>query len=184
MILENVFSLSNLVDWFLAHGVKIVFILLAGLVVVKIVKVAIKKWLRGFIVKSLKLAGQAKEIDEEREKTITRVVVSVISLAIWVVVLLTILPELGINIGPLLAGLGVAGLALSFGARGLIQDYLSGLFILLEDHYQIGEEVEVAGVKGKVKDFNLRRTVIEDEEGHFHFIPNAQIKKASNFSRQ
>jgi len=184
MSLINIFSWENVLTWFLTDGLKLAFIILIGLLAVKASKVVIMKGLRKAIRKGLKASGLKKEIDEQRERTVAKVIVSVVRLAIWVVVLLTILPELGVNIGPLLAGLGVAGLALGFGARGLISDYISGLFILLEDHFQIGEQVEVAGKKGEVRDFNLRRTLIKGQEGNLYFIPNSQIKFTTNFSRK
>lgn len=163
--------------------VKIFVILVAAFAVVRLVKFFLTKFLRRFI-KSLLIGEVKPKITEEREKTIIRVVISMVRIIVWVVAILTILPELGINIGPLLAGLGVAGLALGLGARNLIQDYLSGIFILLEDHYRVGEEIEISGVKGKVKDFNLRRTVIIDGENNLYYIPNSQVKQAANFSRK
>ena len=98
--------------------------------------------------------------------------------------ILTIFPEIGVNPTPLLAGAGLVGLAIGMGSRNLIQDYLAGLFILLEDQYRVGEEVEILGKKGKVIDLNLRRTIIRDTEGIIHSIPNGQIKVVSNFSRK
>lgn len=183
MYLPNI-NLESFIEWLLTHGIKVVLILVGAWVLSRVLKPFIFKFLKKFIKKSLSLTRPQAEVDEERFKTISSVVISVARVLIWVVVILTIMPEFGINIAPLLAGLGVAGLALGLGARSLIQDYLSGLFILLEDHYQVSEEVEVAGVKGKVEDFNLRRTVVRGEDNTLHYLPNSQIKKASNFSRK
>jgi len=106
-----------------------------------------------------------------------------LSITVWLIAILTILPEFGINIGPLLGGAGIVGLAIGMGSRSLIQDYLSGLFILFEDQYRVGEEIEIAGIKGRVKNLNLRRTVLENPKGTIFYIPNGQIRKVSNFSR-
>ena len=95
-----------------------------------------------------------------------------------------ILPELGINATPLLAGAGLVGLAIGMGAKNLIQDYLSGLFILLEDQYRAGEKVKIAGMEGEVKNFNLRRTVLQDETGNAYYIPNSQVTVVLNLSRK
>jgi len=176
----NILGLENV----LGSSIKIAAILVVAFLATRLVKLFIVRFLRRFIKKSLHFGGVSTQIDKEREQTLTKVSVSVIRAVIWVIAILTILPELGINIAPLLAGLGVAGLALSFGARSLIQDYLSGLFILLEDHYRVGEQVDILGTKGKIKDFNLRRTIIESPDGVFHYIPNSQIKKTSNLSRK
>lgn len=162
--------LDNLINWGLIKGIKIVVILISALIFIFLSKIFIKKILKNF--------------KKERITTITKVFYSGAKTIIWIITILTLLPEFGVNIGPLLAGVGIVGLALGFGARNLVQDYISGLFILIEDQYRIGEKVEIGGVKGKVKDFNLRRTVIEEESGVLSYIPNSQIKKTSNFSRK
>ena len=178
--------MENLTVWFFSHGVKVILILVAAFVLTRVSRVFIKKFLKNFLKlrNGIKLSQVENiKLEEKKLKTLEKVSFSVSKIIIWLIALVTLLPELGVNIGPLLAGIGIGGLALGFGARSLVQDYISGIFILLEDQYRVGEEVEVAGKKGKVKDFNLRTTVIEDENGVLSFIPNSQIKKASNFSR-
>ena len=182
MVVSN--FLSSLISWFFAHGIKIVGILIVAFMVTRLIKIFLSRFLKNLIQKGFKAGKEKPVVEEKRLETLEKVSYSILKTVIWVIAVVTILPEFGVNIGPLLAGIGVAGLALGLAARGLIQDYLSGLFILLEDQYRVGEEIEIAGTKGKVKDFNLRRTVIEDENGIIHYIPNSQIKKASNFSRK
>ena len=198
MILENFLaSLTNstnpelmldltevLLAWLLSPGIKIGVILIMAFIITRFIKVFISKFLQNLNNKALKFGKIEPKFEEKRLKTLEKVSFTFLKTIIWLVAFITILPELGIEIAPLLAGLGVGGLALGFGARSLIQDYLSGLFILLEDQYRTGEEVEIAGTKGKVKDFNLRITTIIDIENTLHYIPNSQIKKASNFSRK
>jgi small-conductance mechanosensitive channel len=101
-----------------------------------------------------------------------------------VVGLLTILPEFGVNIGALLAGAGLVGLAVGFGAQSLVKDVISGLFILVENQYGKGDVVNVAGVGGVVEDVNLRRTVVRDLDGAVHSIPNGEVAVSSNLTRQ
>lgn len=173
-----------LLTWLLSHGIKIGVILIIAFIITRFVKVFISKFLKNLNNKALKFGKIESKLEEKRLKTLEKISFTFLKTIIWLIALVTILPELGIEITPLLAGLGVGGLALGFGARSLIQDYLSGLFILLEDQYRVGEEVEIAGTKGKVKDFNLRVTTIIDTENTLHYIPNSQIKKASNFSRK
>jgi len=171
--------------WIVLHGVKIGLILVGAFLATKILQGVLKKILRNFIKKTFNLGKLRNlKLEEERLKTLEKVLGSVLKVVIWLIALVTLLPEFGINIGPLLTGIGIGGLALGLGARTLIQDYISGIFILLEDQYRVGEEVEILGTKGKIRDFNLRRTVIQDENGTLHYIPNSQIKKASNFSRK
>jgi len=87
-----------------------------------------------------------------------------------------ILSELGINITPILASLGIVGLAVGMAAKDIIADFISGIFILLEGQYYIGDEVKIGDIEGKVKEITLRRTILKDKDNMLHFIPNSQIK--------
>jgi small-conductance mechanosensitive channel len=95
-----------------------------------------------------------------------------------------ILGELGIQLGPLLATAGIGALAIGFGAQSLVKDVISGFFIILENHYRIGDVIEVAGVSGLVESVSLRRTVLRDLEGKVHTVPNGEIKVVSNLSKE
>jgi len=176
--------LKNLIEWSLTHGIRVAGILITAFILTRVIKVFIPKILKKFIQKGARLTGKEKRLEKERIETLSKVAFSIKKTAIWLIAVLTIMPEFGINIAPLLAGLGVGGLALGLGARNLIQDYIAGIFILLEDQYRIGEIVEIGGVKGKVKEFNLRRTIIENEAGGLTSIPNSQISKSTNLSRK
>jgi small-conductance mechanosensitive channel len=175
--------IQNLNDWFFSRGIKVVAILVVAWIVVRIGKIVISRVINTIIKKSERIVKDGK-IQQQRVRTLTKVFKSTFSAIIWVIAVLTVLPELGVNIAPLLAGAGLAGLAIGMGARNLIQDYLSGLFILLEDQYRVGEKIDIGGIKGEVVDLNLRRTVIKDTESTLHYIPNGQVKTASNFSRK
>ncbi len=93
------------------------------------------------------------------------------------------LTELTFHIEPLLAGLGVAGLALGLGAQTLIKDWLGGLFLLLEDQLRIGDSVTINGISGGVEEINLRTTLLRGENGAVHIIANGSITSLSNFTR-
>jgi small conductance mechanosensitive channel len=121
---------------------------------------------------------------EKRSRTISYVITNTIGAVIGVIVLFTILAEVGVNITPALASLGVVGLAISFGAQGLIKDIINGLFILVENQYGIGDVVRVADITGLVEEVNLRRTVLRDLDGAVHYIPNGEIGVASNFTKE
>jgi small conductance mechanosensitive channel len=82
-----------------------------------------------------------------------------------------------------LAGLGVAGIAIGFGAQSLVRDLINGIFILLENQYGIGDVVTAAGISGLVEEVNLRRTILRDLDGIVHTIPNGEIRIASNFTK-
>ena len=94
-----------------------------------------------------------------------------------------ILGELGLNIGPAIAGLGVVGIAVGFGAQSLVRDYLNGSLILVENQFAKGDVIRVAGVSGTVEDFNLRRTTLRDLDGIVHTVPNGEIRVASTLTR-
>jgi small conductance mechanosensitive channel len=96
---------------------------------------------------------------------------------------LMVLGKLGLDIGPAVAGLGVLGIAVGFGAQTLVRDYLNGALILAENQFSKGDVVRLAGVDGTVEDFNLRRTTVRDIDGVVHTIPNGEIKVASNLTR-
>src|SRR3954463_1817599 len=96
---------------------------------------------------------------------------------------LMILGQLGFNIGPAIAGLGIVGIAIGFGAQSLVGDYLNGVLVLIENQFAKGDVVRIAGVAGTVEDFTLRRTTLRDTDGVVHTVPNGEIKVASNMTR-
>ena len=118
-----------------------------------------------------------------RSQTLASVVNPLVSNVIWLLAGLIIIGELGVNIAPLLAAVGLASLALGFAAQNIIRDFLHGFFILAEDWYRVGEVAVVAGIGGLVVDISLRRTVLRDLNGAMHSIPNSQIVLASNLTR-
>ena len=120
---------------------------------------------------------------ERRVKTLERLAVRVTGSVIAVIAILMILSELEIDVGPAVAGLGVVGIAVGFGAQTLIRDWLAGVFVVLENQYSAGDNVRIAGVEGVVEDFSLRRTTLRDADGTVHTVPNGQIIVASNLSR-
>ena len=93
------------------------------------------------------------------------------------------LAQLGLHLEPLLASAGIAGLAIGFGAQTLVHDVINGFFILLENQFDIGDAVRLAGVKGTVEAMSLRRTILRDDDGTLHMVPNSEIKIVSNMTR-
>ena len=119
-----------------------------------------------------------------RAQTISDVLGSVATAVIGGVVFLTILGEIGVNLGPLLAGAGVAGVALGFGAQSLVKDFLSGLFMLIEDQYGVGDAVDLGVATGVVEAVTLRTTRLRDLDGVVWHIPNGEIRRVGNRSQQ
>lgn len=116
-------------------------------------------------------------------RTLAQVINSVGVAVIFFLAAMQVLPLLGLDIKPLLASAGIAGLAIGFGAQTLVKDVINGFFILIEDQYHLGDVVQIAGVKGNVEDMSLRRTALRDGDGTLHFIPNSEIKVVSNLTR-
>ena len=131
--------------------------------------------------------GTAQELSavelKKRMDTLDTLSTHVIRFFIVVIAGLMILGELGLDIGPAVAGLGVVGIAVGFGAQALVRDYLNGALILIENQFSKGDVVRLAGVAGTVEDFNLRRTTVRDLDGIVHTVPNGEIKVASNLTR-
>jgi small conductance mechanosensitive channel len=120
---------------------------------------------------------------ERRVRTLGMLATKVAGGLIAIIATLMVLDLFGVDIGPALAGLGVAGIAVGFGAQTLVRDWLAGIFIVLENQYNQGDVVRIAGVDGVVEDFSLRRTTLRDLDGTVHTVPNGQIIVASNMTR-
>ncbi len=131
--------------------------------------------------------GTAQELSavelKKRMDTLDDLGAHAIQFFIVVIAGLMILGRLGFDIAPAVAGLGVIGIAVGFGAQTLVRDYLNGALVLVENQFSVGDVVRLAGVAGTVEDFNLRRTTVRDIDGVVHTIPKGEIKVASNLTR-
>jgi small-conductance mechanosensitive channel len=172
---------STVEDWLLSHGVRILIIILVSavlyLVLRRLVPLALKHMMK------LK-GGETDESLKRRTKTLSGIFTTTGLLVIIASAAFMILAELGINIAPYLAAAGILGVALGFGAQSLVKDIIGGIFVIIEDQYNIGDVVKMAGVSGIVEDINLRRTVLRDIDGIVHFVPNGESGVASNYTRE
>src|SRR3989449_7822251 len=171
-------------DWgedtvtFLHHDMpKLVIIVVGALVLSRLLRVMVRR-IAALQEKKLPSGVRAQKI-----RTMASVITSVGVFVIFFWAVLQALPLLGLNLGPLLASAGIAGLAIGFGAQTLVHDFINGFFILLENQYDIGDNIRIAGVKGTVEDMSLRRTVLRDDDGTVHIVPNSEIKLVSNATR-
>ena len=171
-----------MIAWLQIHGIRIAIIVILGFVAYLVIKRVVPRLIRKTML--IRMKDQPEAAIAKRSKTISHVITNAIGIFIGVLVLFTILGQVGFNIGPALASLGIAGLAISFGAQSLIKDLINGLFIMLEDQYGIGDVVRVGGIAGLVEEVNLRRTVLRDLDGIVHFIPNSEISIASNLTKE
>jgi small conductance mechanosensitive channel len=131
--------------------------------------------------------GTAQELSaveiKKRMDTLDELGAHAIQFFVAVIAVLMILGTLGLDIGPAVAGLGVVGIAVGFGAQTLVRDYLNGALILVENQFSKGDVIRAGGVAGTVEDFTLRRTTLRDIDGIVHTVPNGEIKVASNLTR-
>ena len=168
------------IDWLKDSGVSILIIIVIAAAVYFVLRRLIPPLIKKTMAQRMK--GELEEEIKKRCDTLSSVLVKTSLIIIVIFALFTILPEFGINITAMLAGLGVIGIAVGFGAQSLIRDYLSGLFIILEDPYDVGDVIRVADIAGLVEEISLRRTILRDLDGIVHSVPNGEIKTASNFT--
>jgi len=121
---------------------------------------------------------------EQRAETLGRIIITTGNIVIYAVLLLMILRLFGIDITPILAGVGVIGLAIGFGAQSLVKDFVSGIFILLENQYGIGDKVKIGSFEGRVLRISMRSTVLKDDEGKLYYMSNGSITNVINLSQQ
>ena len=120
---------------------------------------------------------------KERAKTTGTVLKSTLNGTIWLIAIFMVLSEFGLNLGPLIASAGVIGVALGLGAQTLVRDILSGIFMLVEDQYGVGDQVSVLDVTGVVETVGLRITTVRDNEGTIWYLRNGEILKIGNKSQ-
>lgn len=167
--------------WLLDHGINIGIILLVSLMVIWVVRLS-SRGLQTYIENKARNRDSSQELIK-RATTLSRLIRRLTRIFVGFVAIILIMLEFGVDIGPILAGAGIAGIAVGFAAQKMIQDYFSGFFILLENQYRVGDVITVAGVSGAVEEVNMRTTVIRDWEGRVHTIPNGEIAVVTNFTK-
>jgi moderate conductance mechanosensitive channel len=177
-ILGKIFVSSY--TWFLESGVKVILIIIGAYVVHHFSLFFIDRIVRKAVISDHFLT---KDAEEKRENTLIRVFHGTLHVIVWVVAALIVLSEVGVDIGPLLAAAGVAGLAFGFGAQYMIRDIIAGLFIIMENQYRVGDVACLDSTCGLVEDINLRTTILRDLDGYVHHVPNGTFQKASNLSK-
>jgi moderate conductance mechanosensitive channel len=155
---------------------KLLAILVLSFVLIRILGIIT----RNLVELSKRSAGIARV---QQVKTVVGVVHSAGVFIIIFVAATQVLPVLGINIAPLLASAGIAGLAIGFGAQTLVKDVINGFFILAENQFEVGETIRAAGVQGTVEEITMRRTILRDADGTVHILPNSKIEIVSNMTR-
>jgi len=165
--------------WWTRHGgprlivillVTIIFIRMLGLLTRKVIELSQKRSLAG--------APRTQQI-----KTLAGVIHSAGVFAILFVAIMQVLPLFSIDIKPLLASAGIAGVAIGFGAQTLVKDVINGFFILAENQFEVGDTIRTGTVSGTVEEITMRRTTLRDGDGTLHIVPNGAIQIVSNMTR-
>ena len=171
-------------DWynFFRHSFpKILVVLICAIILIWLLKLVTERLVRFAGRTNLPVPIDAHHAHQLR--TLAGVIYSVGIAVIIFFAAMQVLPLLGIDMKPLLASAGIAGLAIGFGAQTLVHDVINGFFILVEDQYHLGDVVRISGVAGTVEEMTLRRTVLRGDDGALHSIPNSQITIVSNLTR-
>ncbi len=177
-ILQKIIQIIT--PWLFDHGVKIAAIIIIAYLIRKFVGIFIEKFIRKIVIYDHFLT---KDAEKKREDTLIRIFATSLGIIIWILAFMMILQEMGIAIGPFLAVAGIAGLAFGFGGQYLIRDLISGLFIIIENQYRIGDVVCFDETCGLVEDISMRMTTLRDLDGVVHHVPHGEIKKTSNLSK-
>jgi small-conductance mechanosensitive channel len=191
--------LAGIADTVIVKPAKVLLILLLAFVATRLIGRAIKRFVAGMGRKTERKLGSLRDrapaalmkTDEtaslraaQRAETIGALLRSVSSFAVWTVAAFMVLGELGLNLGPLIAGAGIVGIALGFGAQNLVRDFLSGIFMLVEDQYGVGDLIDAGPATGTVEAVSLRTTRLRDIYGVVWHIPNGKIDRVGNKSQK
>lgn len=169
---------AELSGWFHHNLARLLGVLLITVILIRLLKLATRRLARFSEQHALPGGVRAQQL-----RTVATVVNSVGVFVILFLAAMQVFPLFGIDMKPLLASAGIAGLAIGFGAQTLVKDVINGFFILFENQYDLGDMVRVAGVRGTVEQMTLRRTVLRDADGSVHVVPNSEVKIVTNFTR-
>jgi small conductance mechanosensitive channel len=177
---------SEIIETLRGVGVQVAIIAVAAFVILRFGRLLIHGIFKALLDREA-TEGTAQELSaievRKRMDTLDQLGSNVIRFFVVVIAGLMILHAFGLDIGPAVAGFGIVGVAVGFGAQSLVRDYLNGSLILVENQFSKGDVVSIAGVSGTVEDFSLRRTTLRDLDGIVHTVPNGEIKVASNRTR-
>ena len=206
LVCRNVYTwtendlLARVADWLATVPLRVALIFLVAWIVNRLVRKSISRFVRGmtdgdesearkrlrkYTPKSLQATAAVQPLRAaSRAQTIGLVLKSTASIVIYSIAVVTALAEVGINLAPLIAGAGIVGVALGFGAQSLVKDFLSGLFMLAEDQYGVGDVIDVGEATGTVEVVNLRTTKLRAVDGTVWHVPNGEIRRVGNMSQQ
>ena len=192
-------GLAEFANWLVGAPLRILFVIVGALVVNRLLRRAIRRFADR--IEGSRASGSLKRLRDRtpsmfldtgevdlraasRAQTITVVLRSLCTGVIWTLAVMYVLAALGLDLAPMLAGAGVAGVAIGFGAQSLVRDFLSGMFMIIEDQYGVGDIVDVGEATGTVEMVTLRVTRLRDVSGTVWHVPNGEIRRVGNMSQK
>ena len=169
-------------EFLLVRPLTIVLIFVGAVILSRVAARAIRRSVRSLQSRSPLRAASLRA--EQRTATLSDVLASVTRMLIMGVAILMVLGQLGLNLAPLLAGAGIAGIAIGFGAQSLVKDFVSGFFIIVEDQFGVGDVVDLDGTKGTVEELTMRVTRVRSVDGTVWFVPNGELRRVGNTSME
>jgi len=172
--------LTKLINWALSSGIKVIFIVVAAY----LLKVIAKRFIQRIVkaaVHSDKLITEDAEL--KRMNTLVHIFSYTFNTILLMIAAMMVIKEFGIDVAPILATAGIAGVAIGFGAQYLVKDIITGIFIIFENQYRLGDVIKIGTIGGSVEDISLRVTTLRDQDGNVHYIPHGEIKIVSNLTR-
>jgi small-conductance mechanosensitive channel len=173
-----------IIDWFSGAPLRILSVFLIALISNSVGKRAINRAIAKLASADIKPGPGQIARQAERARTIGTVLTSTVTAFIWLIAFGMILGEFGFDLGPVIASAGVIGVAIGLGAQSLVKDVLSGVFMLVEDQYGVGDTVKVGEVEGQVEKVGLRITTVRDASGTLWFLRNGEILVVGNKSKK
>lgn len=174
--------LDRVLELLLTHGPRLLIALIVFIIASRALQWAIGRIEKDIIARNARRSDMPRET-EKRIQTLFSVFRKALIVVIWCVAAMVVLSIVGVNIGPIIATLGVFGLAISFGSQALVRDVISGMFILFENQIRVGDVANINGTGGLVEEINLRTTVLRDLSGTVHVIPNGSINSLANLTK-
>lgn len=175
-------TLARVADFFFGPPLRIALIVLGAFVAMGLINAAISRSMGRLRRRAEEEGGPASARAATRTDTLGSVLKAVATVAVWTIVALTTLGELGLDLAPLIAGAGILGVAIGFGAQNLVSDFLSGLFMLIEDQYGVGDFVDLGEASGIVEGMGLRTTRLRDVNGMLWHVRNGEVVRTGNGS--
>jgi moderate conductance mechanosensitive channel len=177
-------QIQSAFEWFKGAPVRIIAVLVAAWITRVIGTRAITRAVNRLATADLKPGPGVAKRQAERAQTTGSVLTSILNAVIWIIAIAMVLGEFGFNLGPVIASAGVIGVAIGLGAQTLVRDILSGIFMLIEDQYGVGDEVSVLEIEGRVEKVGLRITTVRDKDGALWYVRNGEILVVGNKSQK